>query len=174
MLLVDAAQGIEAQTLANLYLAIEADLAIIPVINKIDLPAAQPDRVAREIEQVLGTPASEMLRVSAKTGEGVPELLEALVQRVPPPTGDPEALARALVFDSLYDPYRGVIAYVRMVDGRLAKDDRLRMMAAGHVSEAEVWGVRPRGRPDGRAPGRRGRLPHPGVKDVRQVRVGTP
>src|SRR3712207_7871100 len=97
VLLVDAAQGIEAQTLANLYLAVEADLAIVPVINKIDLPAAQPDRVAREIEQVLGTPADEMLRVSAKTGEGVPELLEALVQRVPPPTGDPEAPARALV-----------------------------------------------------------------------------
>ena len=118
MLLVDAAQGIEAQTLANLYLAVEADLAIVPVINKIDLPAAQPDRVAREIEQVLGVPASEMLRVSAKTGEGVPDLLEALVRRVPPPTGDPDAPARALVFDSLYDSYRGVIAYVRMVDGR--------------------------------------------------------
>src|SRR5829696_5977321 len=143
VLLVDAAQGIEAQTLANLYLAVEADLAIIPVINKIDLPAAQPDRVAREIEQVLGTPASEMLRVSAKTGEGVPGLLEAIVRRVPPPTGDPEAPARALVFDSLYDPYRGVIAYVRMVDGRLAKNDRVRMMAAGHVSEAEEVGCSP-------------------------------
>src|SRR5512133_3181343 len=139
VLLVDAAQGIEAQTLANLYLAVEADLAIVPVINKIDLPAAQPDRVAREIEQVLGTPASEMLRVSAKTGEGVPALLEALVQRGPPPTGDPDA--RALVFDSLYDSYRGVIAYVRMVDGRLAKNRRVRMMASGHVSEAEEVGV---------------------------------
>src|SRR5215208_4213165 len=162
VLLVDAAQGIEAQTLANLYLAVEADLTIIPVINKIDLPAAQPDRVAREIEQVLGTPASEMLRVSAKTGEGVPDLLEALVRRVPPPSGDPDAPARALVFDSLYDSYRGVIAYVRMVDGRLAKGDRLRMMAAGHVSEAEEAGVF--------AP-EAGYL-IPGVKDVRQVRVG--
>ena len=141
VLLVDAAQGIEAQTLANLYLAVEADLAIVPVINKIDLPAAQPDRVAREIEQVLGVPAAEMLQVSAKTGEGVPDLLEALVQRVPPPTGDPDAPARALVFDSLYDSYRGVIAYVRMVDGRLAKNDRVRMMAAGFVSEAEEVGV---------------------------------
>src|SRR5215217_3263822 len=141
VLLVDAAQGIEAQTLANLYLAVEADLAIIPVINKIDLPAAQPDRVAREIEQVLGAPAEDMLRVSAKTGEGVADLLEALVRRVPSPAGDPDAPARALVFDSLYDSYRGVIAYVRMVDGRLAKGDRLRMMAAGHVSEAEEAGV---------------------------------
>jgi GTP-binding protein LepA len=173
VLLVDAAQGIEAQTLANLYLAVEADLAIIPVINKIDLPAAQPDRVAREIEQVLGVPASEMLRVSAKTGEGVPDLLEAIVRRVPPPTGDPEAPARALVFDSLYDPYRGVIAYVRMVDGRLAKNDRVRMMAAGHVSEAEEVGVFA---PEAVATAelQAGEVGYliPGVKDVRQVRVG--
>src|SRR5919109_176637 len=140
VLLVDAAQGIEAQTLANLYLAVEADLAIIPVINKIDLPAAQPDRVAREIEQVLGTPADEILRVSAKTGEGVPALLEALVRRVPPPRGDPDAPARALVFDSLYDSYRGVIAYVRMVDGSLERGEKLRMMATGGVSEVEELG----------------------------------
>ena len=172
MLLVDAAQGIEAQTLANLYLAVEADLAIVPVINKIDLPAAQPDRVAREIEQVLGVPAEEMLRVSAKTGEGVPDLLEALVRRVPPPTGDPEAPARALVFDSLYDSYRGVIAYMCGWSTGGGKNDRVRMMAAGFVSEAEEVSVRPRGRPDRRAAGRRGRLPHPWVKDVRQVRVG--
>src|SRR5215213_3912510 len=173
VLLVDAAQGIEAQTLANLYLAVEADLAIIPVINKIDLPAAQPDRVAREIEQVLGVPAEDMLRVSAKTGEGVPDLLEALVRRVPPPSGDPDAPARALVFDSLYDPYRGVIAYVRMVDGRLAKNDRVRMMAAGHVSEAEEAGVFA---PEAVATAelQAGEVGYliPGVKDVRQVRVG--
>jgi GTP-binding protein LepA len=173
VLLVDAAQGIEAQTLANLYLAVEADLTIIPVINKIDLPAAQPDRVAREIEQVLGTPAQEVLRVSAKTGEGVPELLEALVRRVPPPGGDPAAPPRALVFDSLYDPYRGVIAYVRMVDGRLAKGDRVRMMAAGGVSEAEEVGVFA---PEAVATQelRAGEVGYliPGVKDVRQVRVG--
>ena len=163
VLLVDAAQGIEAQTLANLYLAVEADLTIIPVINKIDLPAAQPDRVAREIEQVLGAPASEMLRVSAKTGEGVPDLLEAIVRRVPPPTGDPEAPARALVFDSLYDSYRGVIAYVRMVDGRLSKNDRVRMMAAGHTSEAEEVGVfAPEAVPTAELQAGRGRLPHPG------------
>src|ERR687886_124498 len=116
VLLVDAAQGIEAQTLANLYLAMEAELTIIPVVNKIDLPAAQPERVAREIEQVVGIPADEMLRVSAKTGEGVPALLEAIVRRVPPPAGDPDGPTRALIFDSLYDSYRGVIAYVRMVD----------------------------------------------------------
>ena len=141
VLLVDAVQGIEAQTLANLYLALEADLTIIPVINKIDLPAAQPERVAREISQVLGVPTSEMLPVSAKTGQGVPELLEAIVQRVPPPKGDPDAPARALVFDSLYDSYRGVITYVRMVDGRLARRERIRMMIAGGTSEAEEVGV---------------------------------
>jgi GTP-binding protein LepA len=141
VLLVDAAQGIEAQTLANLYLALEADLAIIPVINKIDLPAAQPDRVAREIEQVVGVPAGDMLRVSAKTGEGVPALLEAIVSRVPPPTGDPNGPTRALIFDSLYDSYRGVIAYVRMVDGSVRKGDRVRMLAAAGVSEAEEVGV---------------------------------
>jgi GTP-binding protein LepA len=141
VLLVDAAQGIEAQTLANLYLALEADLTIIPVINKIDLPAAQPERVAREIEQVVGTPADEMLRVSAKTGEGVPALLEAIVRRVPPPTGDPDGPTRALIFDSLYDSYRGVITYVRMVDGRLRKGERVRMVAAASTSEAEEVGV---------------------------------
>ncbi len=173
VLLVDAAQGIEAQTLANLYLALEADLAIIPVINKIDLPAAQPERVAREIEQVVGVPASDMLRVSAKTGQGVPDLLEALVQRVPPPTGDLDAPARALVFDSLYDPYRGVITYVRMVDGRLARNDRVRMMATGGVSEAEEVGVFA---PEAvvtadLAAGEVGYL-IPGVKDVRQASVG--
>jgi len=173
VLLVDAAQGIEAQTLANLYLALEADLAIIPVINKIDLPAAQPERVAREIEQVVGIPAVDMLRVSAKTGQGVPDLLEAVVRRVPPPTGDPDAPARGLVFDSLYDPYRGVITYVRMVDGRLARNDRVRMMATGGVSEAEEVGVFA---PEAvvtadLAAGEVGYL-IPGVKDVRQASVG--
>jgi GTP-binding protein LepA len=173
ILLVDAVQGIEAQTLANLYLALEADLAIIPVINKIDLPAAQPERVAREIAQVLGVPTEEMLLVSAKTGQGVPELLEAIVRRVPPPKGDPEAPARALVFDSLYDSYRGVIAYVRMVDGRLARRERVRMMVAGGVSEAEEVGVFA---PEAvttqeLAAGEVGYL-IPGVKDVRQAQVG--
>jgi GTP-binding protein LepA len=173
VLLVDAVQGIEAQTLANLYLALEADLAIIPVINKIDLPAAQPERVAREISQVLGVDTSEMLAVSAKTGQGVPELLDAIVQRVPPPKGDPEAPARALVFDSLYDSYRGVITYVRMVDGRLARRERVRMMVAGGTSEAEEVGVfAPEAvTTDELAAGEVGYL-IPGVKDVRQAQVG--
>src|SRR6266545_4986608 len=173
VLLVDAAQGIEAQTLANLYLALEADLAIIPVINKIDLPAAQPERVAREIEQVVGTPSDEMLRVSAKTGEGVPALLEAIVRRVPAPKGDPDGPTRALIFDSLYDTYRGVITYVRMVDGRLRKGARVRMMATGEVSEAEEVGVFA---PEAVAAeeltaGEVGYL-IPGLKDVAQAKVG--
>jgi GTP-binding protein LepA len=173
ILLVDAAQGIEAQTLANLYLALEADLAIIPVINKIDLPAAQPERVAREIEQVVGTPADEMLRVSAKTGEGVPALLEAIVQRVPPPTGDPYGPTRALIFDSLYDSYRGVITYVRMVDGSVRKGERVRMLAAGSTSEAEEVGVfapEPVATQE-LASGEVGYM-IPGLKDVAQAKVG--
>jgi GTP-binding protein LepA len=173
VLLVDAVQGIEAQTLANLYLALEADLEIIPVINKIDLPAAQPERVAREIEQVVGVPAEEMLRVSAKTGEGVPALLEAIVRRVPPPTGNPEGPTRALIFDSLYDSYRGVITYVRMVDGSVRKGDRVRMVAAAGVSEAEEVGVFA---PEAvatqeLASGEVGYL-IPGLKNVAQAKVG--
>jgi GTP-binding protein LepA len=173
VLLVDAAQGIEAQTLANLYLALEADLAIIPVINKIDLPAAQPERVAREIEQVVGIPSEEMLRVSAKTGEGVPALLEAIVRRVPAPRGDPHGPTRALIFDSLYDSYRGVITYVRMVDGRMRKGDRVRMMATGTVAESEEVGVFA---PEAVATeelvaGEVGYL-IPGLKDVAQAKVG--
>ena len=173
VLLVDAAQGIEAQTLANLYLALEADLTIIPVINKIDLPAAQPERVAREIEQVVGIPAEDMLRVSAKTGEGVPALLEAIVRRVPPPTGDPDGPTRALIFDSLYDSYRGVIAYVRMVDGSVHKGDRVRMVAAAGVSEAEEVGVfAPEAvATQGLASGEVGYL-IPGLKNVAQAKVG--
>jgi GTP-binding protein LepA len=173
VLLVDAAQGIEAQTLANLYLALEADLAIIPVINKIDLPAAQPERVAREIEQVVGIPSEEMLKVSAKTGEGVPALLEAIVRRVPPPKGDPDGPTRALIFDSLYDIYRGVITYVRMVDGRVRKGDRVRMMATGGVSEAEEVGVfAPEAvATEELAAGEVGYLV-PGLKDVAQAKVG--
>src|SRR6266545_1793178 len=173
VLLVDAVQGIEAQTLANLYLALEADLTIIPVINKIDLPAAQPERVAREIEQVVGVPADEMLRVSAKTGEGVPALLEAIVRRVPPPTGNPDGPTRALIFDSLYDSYRGVIAYVRMVDGSVRKGDRVRMVAAAGVSEAEEVGVfAPEAvATQGLASGEVGYL-IPGLKNVAQAKVG--
>jgi GTP-binding protein LepA len=124
VLLVDAAQGIEAQTLANLYLAIENDLHIIPVLNKIDLPAAQPDRYAAELAHVIGGDPSDVLRVSAKTGEGVRELLDIICRDVPPPTGDPDAPPRAMIFDSVYDIYRGVITYIRVVDGFIAPRER--------------------------------------------------
>jgi GTP-binding protein LepA len=136
ILVVDAVQGIEAQTLANLYLAIEADLNIIPVINKIDLPSADPDRVAHEIEEVIGIPAAECIRASAKEGIGTEEILEAVVHRIPAPHGQVRRPLRALVFDSKYDPYKGVIAYIRVVDGSLHAGDRLLMMATG--SQADV------------------------------------
>jgi GTP-binding protein LepA len=173
VLLVDAAQGIEAQTLANLYLAIEAGLTVIPVINKIDLPAAQPERVAREIEQVLGVPGDEMIHVSAKTGQGVDDLLEAIVARVPPPSGDPAAPARALVFDSLYDIYRGVIAYVRMVDGTLDGREKLKMLASGASAEIDEVGVfAPEAVPTGRLVAGDVGYVITGMKDVRQATVG--
>ncbi len=119
MLLVDASQGIQAQTLANCYQAIENDLEIVPVLNKIDLPAADPVRCALEIEHVLGLPAEDILRISAKTGQGVPELLDAIIARIPPPKGDAAAPLRALIFDSSYDQYRGVVSSIRIVDGTL-------------------------------------------------------
>ena len=144
ILVVDASQGIEAQTLANVYLALENDLTIIPVLNKIDLPGADPDHVAMEIEQVLGLPAEEVLRVSAKQGIGVDELLEAIVERIPPPHGQHDRPLRALIFDSHYDPYKGVIAYVRVVDGTLPVGARLRMLGTGATAEAlEVGAFRP-------------------------------
>src|SRR3954462_5080225 len=120
VLLVDAAQGIEAQTLANLYLALENDLEIIPVLNKIDLPAADPDKYARELAQLIGGDPDDVLRVSGKTGVGVEELLDRVVERIPAPTGDPTAPTRAMIFDSVYDSYRGVVTYVRMIDGHLS------------------------------------------------------
>ncbi len=173
MLLVDAAQGIEAQTLANLYLALEADLKIIPVLNKIDLPAAQPERYAAEIAAIIGCDPSEVLRVSAKTGEGVEELLNSIVDQVPPPHGDPNAPARALIFDSVYDTYRGVITYVRVVDGRLTKRERMLMMSTQTVHETlELGVISPEPIPsDGLAAGEVGYVIS-GVKDVRQARVG--
>ncbi len=122
VLLVDASQGIQAQTLANSYQAIDNDLEIVAVLNKIDLPAADPARSAAEIEQVLGIAASEILHISAKTGEGVPELLDAIVERIPPPTGDAAAPLRALIFDSAYDQYRGVVSSIRVMDGILSRD----------------------------------------------------
>jgi GTP-binding protein LepA len=173
VLLVDAAQGIEAQTLANLYLALEADLKIIPVLNKIDLPAAQPDRYAGELAAIIGCDPSEVLRVSAKTGVGVEELLNEIVELVPAPHGDPNAPARALIFDSVYDTYRGVITYVRVVDGRLTKRERMLMMSTHAVHETlELGVISPEPIPsDGLAAGEVGYVIS-GVKDVRQARVG--
>jgi GTP-binding protein LepA len=140
LLLVDAAQGTQAQTLANAYLALENDLEIVPVVNKIDLPQADPDAVAAEVADLVGEDAARVLRISAKTGEGVAEVLDAVVERIPPPEGDPDAPPRALVFDSSYDQYRGVVAFVRVVDGRFNTRDDLRAMAAGTRFEAEELG----------------------------------
>ena len=142
VLLVDASQGIQAQTLANCYQALENDLEIIAVLNKIDLPAADPARCAAEIENVLGLAADEVLHISAKTGEGVPELLDAIIARIPAPTGDPEAPLRALIFDSSYDQYRGVVSSIRVMEGTLTTRDRLRFMQAGVNHEIEEIGVR--------------------------------
>jgi GTP-binding protein LepA len=142
VLLVDASQGIQAQTLANCYQAIEHNLEIVAVLNKIDLPAADPERCKEELERVLGLPASEILSISAKTGEGVPELLSAIIERIPAPQGDPEAALRALIFDSYYDQYRGVISSIRIVDGTLRDDMRIRMMQAGENHEIEEIGIR--------------------------------
>src|SRR5215216_667728 len=128
VLLVDAAQGIEAQTLANCYLALEHDLEIVAALNKIDLPAADPDRYAGEIERVLGIPAGDILRISAKTGEGVPELLDAVVERIPAPGGDPDAPLQGLIFDSYFDQYRGVVSSVRVMQGTLTAGTRIRFM----------------------------------------------
>src|SRR5277367_6375462 len=173
VLLVDAAQGIEAQTLANLYLALDADLKIIPVLNKIDLPAAQPDRYAAELAGIIGCDPSEVLRVSAKTGEGVEELLQEIVRLVPAPQGNPDAPARALIFDSIYDTYRGVVTYIRVVDGRLTRRERSVMMSTGSAHETlEVGVISPEPRPsEALAAGEVGYL-ITGVKDVRQARVG--
>jgi GTP-binding protein LepA len=141
ILLVDAAQGMQAQTIANLYVAIEAGLEVIPVLNKIDLPAAEPEEVAAEIASLLGGDPADILAVSAKTGQGVPEVLERIVARVPAPQGDPDAPPRGLVFDSVFDPYRGVITYVRVVDGVLRPDLNIRLMATGFHNEIDELGV---------------------------------
>ncbi len=141
VLVVDAAQGIEAQTLANVYLALDNDLEILPVINKIDLPSADPERVRGEIEEVIGLDASEAVLASAKAGIGIEEILEQVVQKVPAPTGDPEAPLKALIFDSLYDAYRGVVAYIRVVEGTVKVGDKVRMMATGKEFEVNEVGV---------------------------------
>jgi GTP-binding protein LepA len=140
LLVVDAAQGVEAQTVANTYAAIDAGLELIPVVNKVDLPSAEPDVVAGEITDLIGGDPAEVLRISAKTGQGVPEVLEAIVDRIPPPQGDEGAASRALIFDSEFDQYRGVVAYVRMVDGRFASGARISAMQAGTEAEIDEMG----------------------------------
>ena len=173
VLVVDAAQGIEAQTLANCYLALENDLEIVAALNKIDLPAADPDRYAMEIETVLGIPAGEILRISAKTGEGVPELLDAVCARIPAPKGDPDAALQALIFDSQYDQYRGVVSSIRVMNGRLASGSRVHFMQAGAQHEAIEIGVRrPVTTPVAElGPGEVGYL-IAGIKDVAEARSG--
>ena len=173
ILLVDAAQGIEAQTLANLYLALENDLQIIPVLNKIDLPAAQPDLYAKELAHIIGCDADEVLRVSAKTGEGVEELLDVVCTQVPPPVGDADVAPRAMIFDSVYDIYRGVITYIRVMDGHFTPRERIKMMSTGATHELlEIGVISPEPKPtEGLGVGEVGYL-ITGVKDVRQSRVG--
>ncbi|HEY3427476.1 MAG TPA: translation elongation factor 4, partial [Acidimicrobiia bacterium] len=173
LLLADAAQGVQAQTLANAYLAVNAGLEVIPALNKIDLPAADPERVTQELVGVLGGSASEVLALSAKTGEGVSELLDEIVRLVPPPTGDPEAPLRALVFDSYYDSYRGVVCYVRVVDGSLLAGDQIRFMATSesHVVD-EVGVLTPKAVPvEELGPGEVGYL-ITGVKEIGRIKVG--
>ena len=173
ILLVDAAQGIEAQTLANLYLALENDMKIIPVLNKIDLPAAQPDKYAAELANIVGCKPSDVLRVSAKTGEGVKELLDLVVVEVPAPIGDPKAPARAMIFDSVYDTYRGVVTYVRVIDGKLTPREKIKMMSSGATHELlDIGVISPEPKSTkGLGVGEVGYL-ITGVKDVRQSRVG--
>ncbi|BCN54694.1 elongation factor 4 [Prescottella equi] len=173
ILLVDAAQGIEAQTLANLYLAMEKDLTIIPVLNKIDLPAADPERYAAEIAHIVGCEAEDVLKVSGKTGVGVKELLDEVVKQVPAPVGDAEGPARAMIFDSVYDAYRGVVTYVRVVDGKIRPREKITMMSTGTTHELlEVGIISPEPKATtGLGVGEVGYL-ITGVKDVRQSRVG--
>jgi GTP-binding protein LepA len=173
ILLVDAAQGIEAQTLANLYLALEKNLHIIPVLNKIDLPSADPDKYAAELAHIIGCDPSDVLRVSAKTGAGVRELLDEAVRQVPAPVGDPDAPARAMIFDSVYDTYRGVVTYIRVVDGKITPREKIRMMSTNATHELlEVGIISPEPKPSvGLGVGEVGYL-ITGVKDVRQSKVG--
>ncbi|MFC9327787.1 translation elongation factor 4 [Kitasatospora sp. NPDC057015] len=173
ILVVDAAQGIEAQTLANLYLALENNLTIVPVLNKIDLPAAQPEKYAAEIAHIIGCDPEDVLKVSAKSGLGVPELLDHLVEKIPAPVGVKDAPARAMIFDSVYDTYRGVVTYVRVVDGELTKRERIAMMSTGATHELlEIGVISPEPKvADGLAVGEVGYI-ITGVKDVRQSKVG--
>ncbi|CAM3585562.1 translation elongation factor 4 [Smaragdicoccus niigatensis] len=173
ILLVDAAQGIEAQTLANLYMALDKELEIVPVLNKIDLPAADPERYAEEIAHIIGCEPDDVLRVSGKTGMGVPELLDHVIRKVPPPVGNADGPARAMIFDSVYDTYRGVITYIRVVDGKLSPREKIKMMSTGATHELlEIGIVSPEPKPtQGLGVGEVGYL-ITGVKDVRQSKVG--
>src|SRR5687767_5770784 len=173
LLVVDAAQGIEAQTLANAYLAIENDLEIVPLVNKIDLPQADPDGSAAEIADLVGEHPDRVLRISAKTGEGVAEVLDAIVERIHPPEGDAAAPARALIFDSSYDQYRGVVAFVRVVDGRFETREPLRAMAQGTRFEAEELGfLTPQRQPVKTLGAGEVGYVITGLKDVSKLRVG--
>jgi GTP-binding protein LepA len=173
VLLVDASQGIQAQTLANCYQALEHNLEIVAVLNKIDLPAADPERCIEELERVLGLPGDQVLQISAKTGQGVPELLHAVIDRIPAPTGDPDAALQALIFDSYYDQYRGVISSIRIVEGTLHDDARVRMLQAGENHEIEEIGIRTPDmiRVDRLGPGEVGYIVA-GIKDVGGARSG--
>jgi GTP-binding protein LepA len=173
LLVVDATQGVEAQTLANLYLALDADLEIIPIINKIDLPSAHPDEVAEEISNLLGTPAGEILRISAKEGYNIEAVLEAVVREVPPPSGDREAPLQAMIFDSHYDPYKGVVAYVRLMHGAIAPTDNLRLMASGvEFRPVEIGIFSPTLRPTQSLVAGEVGYVATGLKTVRECRVG--
>ena len=173
LLVVDAAQGVEAQTVANTYLAVDSGLELIPCLNKIDLPGAEPERVAGEVSDLIGGAPESILRISGKTGEGVPAVLEELIARVPPPAGDPEGPPRALIFDSEFDQYRGVIAYIRVVDGVFRKGEPIRAMATGTEADIDDIGFfSPQMMPtDQLAAGEVGYL-ITGLKDVTQLRVG--
>jgi GTP-binding protein LepA len=173
LLVVDAAQGVEAQTVANTYAAVEAGLELIPVLNKVDLPSAEPDVVAGQITDLIGGDPDDVLRISAKTGEGVGEVLEAIVERIPPPQGEPEAPARALIFDSEFDQYRGVVAYVRMVDGRFSRREAIAAMQAGTEAEIDEMGhlVPELRATDEMSAGEVGYV-ITGIKDVALLRVG--
>src|SRR5690349_22267675 len=173
LLVVDASQGVEAQTVANTYLAVDSGLELIPVLNKVDLPGAEPERVAAEVSELIGEPADDVLRISAKTGEGVTDVLDQLVRRVPPPHGDPAAPPRALIFDSEFDQYRGVIAYIRVVDGTFTKGEAIRAMAAGTEADIDDIGFfTPAQFPaEQLSAGEVGYL-ITGIKDVTRLRVG--
>src|SRR5436309_2684976 len=173
VLVVDAAQGVEAQTVANTYAAVEAGLELIPVGNKVDLPSAEPERVATEIVDLLGGDPADVLRISAKTGAGVEEVLEAIAERIPPPQGDPEAPPRALIFDSEYDPYRGVVAYVRLIDGAFRQGERIVAMQAGTEADIDEIGFfAPQMRPAGGMSAGEVGYVITGIKDVARLRVG--